>query len=362
MYRMKKDRHNSGPLATRTFAGVKALAELPFLELTKTGLLRLTLDGLEGGIDGHVHFALNALNGPKPDLLASTPETRYYMSAASPISLQNYMGLNQTQEDLDNTVMSMLNMLTPAGSSLTVTHTIPNLVAEMDLLNIRRAVVLPIAFGFPYGDDITEWYLDAIEKSGMGDRFIICGSVKPTLPEAVEKIRQLKLKGVRGIKVHPNMALFTPDDKLAWAFYEECSRLQLPLLIHCGLVGKEVADSTKTMGYTGRHADIKHFEEPISAFPALRFVLCHAGGLQNEQAVAIARANKNVWLDIQGQSVDNIRSMISDPGPERLMFGSDWPFFAVSTLLTRLLIATEGDGTVRKMLFSENAMRFWGLA
>jgi len=358
---MKNIRHNTGAFAARTFAGVKALAELPFFELTGTGLLRLTLEGLDGGVDGHVHFALNALNGPKPDLLASTPETRYYMSAASPISLQNYMGLNQTQEDLDKTVMSMLNMLTPAGSSLTATHTISNLVAEMDLLNITRAIVLPIAYGFPYGDDVTEWYLDAIGKSGKGDRFIICGSVKPTLPEAVEKIGQFKLKGVKGMKVHPNMALFTPDDKLAWAFYQECSRLQLPLLIHCGLVGKEMADSAKTMGYTGRHADIKYFEEPISAFPGLRFVLCHAGGLQNEQAIVIARANKNVWLDIQGQSVDNIRRMIDELGPERLMFGSDWPFFAVATLLARLLIATEGDNTVRKMLYSENAIRFWGL-
>jgi uncharacterized protein len=358
---MKNNGPDTGTFTTRAFAGVKALAELPYFELTSTGLLRLTLDGLDNGIDGHVHFALNALNGPKPDLLASTSETRYYMSTASPISLQKYMGLNQTQEDLDNTIMSMLSMLTPAGSATTATHTIPNLIAEMDLLNIAKAIVLPIAYGFPYGDDVTEWYMDAIEKSGQGDRFIILGSVKPTLPESIEKIKQFKLKGVKGIKVHPNISLFTPDDKLAWAFYEECSRLQLPLLIHCGLVGKESADSTQMMGYTGRHADIKHFYEPVSAFPGLRWVLCHAGGLQNEQAIAIARANKNVWLDIQGQSVDNIRRMIAELGPERLMFGSDWPFFAVAALLARLLIATEGDDKVRNMLYSENARRFWGL-
>jgi uncharacterized protein len=358
---MKNERPDTATFANRTFAGVKALTELPYFELTSTGLLRLTLDGLDQGIDGHVHFALNALNAPKPDLLASTPETRYYMSTSSPISLQKYMGLNQTQEDLDNTVMSMLNMLTPAGSSMTVTHTIPNLIAEMDLLNIAKAIVLPIAYGFPYGDDVTEWYTDAIEKSGKSNRFIILGSVKPTQPASIEKIKQFKLRGMKGIKVHPNISLFTPDDKLAWAFYEECSRLQFPLLIHCGLVGKEIEDSVKTMGYTGRHADIKYFGEPISAFPGLRWVLCHAGGLQNEQAIAIAKANKNVWLDIQGQSVDNIRRMIDELGPERLMFGSDWPFFAVATLLARLLIATESDTSVRKMLYSENARRFWGL-
>jgi hypothetical protein len=102
--------------------------------------------------------------------------------------------------------------------------------------------------------------------------------------------------------------------------------------------------------------------EPISAFPSLRFVLCHSGGLQNDIAIDIARKNKNVWLDIQGQSVGNIRSMIKELGPERLMFGSDWPFFAVASLLARVLLATEGDTTVRRMLFSENASRFWGLS
>ena len=43
------------------------------------------------------------------------------------------------------------------------------------------------------------------------------------------------------------------------------------------------------------------------------------------------------------------------------MFGPDWPFFAIATLLARLLIATEGDNTVRKMSYSENAALFLGL-
>lgn len=358
---MTNGKYDIDAFTQRTYAGVRALADLPYFELTDSGLLKLTLDELRNGIDGHVHFALNALNGPKPDLLAPAKATKYYMGIESPILLDKYMGLNQTPQDLENTMVNMLSMLTPGGSDFTLTHTIPNLIAEMDLLNIARAVVLPIAYGFPYGDDVSEWYIDAIEKSGMSDRFIICGSVKPTLPEAVAKIREFKLKGVKGIKVHPNIALFTPDDKLAWAFYEECSRLKLPLLIHCGLVGKENEDPDKTMGYTGRHADIKYFAEPISAFPQLRFILCHSGGLQNEQAIAIARANKNVWMDIQGQGISNIRTMIRELGPERLMFGSDWPFFAVATLLARLLIATEGDSTVRRMIYAENAARFWGL-
>ncbi len=358
---MKNGTTNQIGFANRTYAGLRSLAELPYFECTDGGLLKLTVDGLDGGIDGHTHFATNALSGPKPDLLLRHPETRYYLNVNNPIRMDNYMGQNNTEQDLKDMIESLLGQLTPEGSAWTKTHTIPNLIAEMDLLHIDKAVILPIAYGLPYGDDMTEWYMDSIEKSAHKDRFIICGSVKPTLPDAVEKVKQLKLKGVKGIKVHPNMALFTPNDRLAWAFYEECSLLGLPLLLHCGMVGKESPEAATAYGYTGRHADVANFVEPVAAFPRLRFVLCHSGALQNELAIDIARHNKNVWMDIQGQSVDNIKTMIRELGTERLMFGSDWPFFAEASLLARLLLATEKDKTVRKMIFSENAARFWGL-
>jgi hypothetical protein len=358
---MKGNILDTSAFQQRTYPGLRSLTELPYFEWTDGGLLRLTVDDLEDGIDGHAHFATNALAGPKPDLLLRHPATKYYLDVNSPIKMNNYMGQNNTEQDVTNMTESLLMQLTPAGSVFTATHTIPNLIAEMDLLHIKKAAILPIVYGLPYGDDMTEWYMDSIEKSKYADRFIVFGGVKPTLPSAIEKIRQLKLKGVKGIKVHPNMALFTPNDKLAWAFYEECAQLELPVLAHCGLVGKESADPTKTMGYTGLHADIKNFVEPIMAFPGLRFVLCHSGGLQNDLAIDLARKNKNVWLDIQGQGVENIRNMIRQVGPERLMFGSDWPFFAIASLLARLLLATEKDRTVRKMIFSENAARCWGL-
>jgi len=83
----------------RIYAGLRSLAELPYFEITDKGLLRLTVDDLNNGIDIHVHFALNALAGPKPDLLTAHPETKYYLNVNSPISMTNYMGQNQTADD-----------------------------------------------------------------------------------------------------------------------------------------------------------------------------------------------------------------------------------------------------------------------
>jgi predicted TIM-barrel fold metal-dependent hydrolase len=209
---------------------------------------------------------------------------------------------------------------------------------------------------------MTEWYCEEIEKSGKKDRFIVCGSVKPTAKDAPKKIGEYRLKGLKGIKVHPNFARFYPNDKAAWPCYEAAEKCNLPVLFHCGRTGQEPKKGIANMLYTEDYADIKNFSEPVETFPRVRFVFCHSGALQNEQAIGIAKKNKNVWMDVQGQGVDNIRKMIRELGAERLMFGSDFPFYPLATLLARMLVATEKDKTARRMIFSENARRFWGLA
>ncbi len=343
------------------YEGLRGLTDYPYFELTEKGLLRLTVDGLEGGIDGHTHFALNALMGGSPDLLKSHPRTLYYLPPDVKTSLNIYANQNYGEEERKQmTSIIIKTILMPGGSSATDTHSIPNLLAEMDLLGIDKAVVFPIRYGLPFGDDMTERYMEAIKNSGKQERFILCGSVKPTLDDAVEKVKEYKAKGLKGIKMHPNSASFYPNDKRAWPAYDACEKHDLPVFIHSGRTGFKEKTTLGMKLYTEDYSDIVNFEAPIEAFPNVRFVLCHSGALQNEGAIGIAKKHKNVWLDIHGQGVNRVRAMIKELGPERLMFGSDWAFYPEGSMLVRMLIATENDNTVRRMLFSENARRFWG--
>jgi hypothetical protein len=117
--------------------------------MTERGLLRLTVDGLEGGIDGHTHFALNGLAGRRPDLRKATPRTEYYIEPDNRLSLNGYMNKNQTPADKQKMTKNTILQILPVGSAVTATHTIPNLLAEMDLLKIEKAVVFPIKYGYP---------------------------------------------------------------------------------------------------------------------------------------------------------------------------------------------------------------------
>lgn len=346
---------------SRYYNGLKDLAALPYFEMTPQGQLRLTIDGLDGGIDGHTHLALNGFAGGAPDLLKSSPRTEYYLPPDTGGSLDVYINQNAGAEDKKRMTRIIIDSITPGGSDVTETHTIPNLLAEMNRLQIEKAVVLPIRMGVPFGDDMTERYINAIQSSGQQERFILCGGIKPTLDDALDKIDAYHRRGLKGIKLHPNFGRFYPNDSRAWSSYERCGTYDLPVLIHCGRTGFK---ERKTLGlrlYTEDYADISHFREPIEAFPETRFVLCHSGALQNEEAIRIARDNRNVWLDIHGQGVTNIRTMIRELGPERLMYGSDWAFYPESLMIARLLLATEDDLSVRRMIFSGNARRFWGI-
>lgn len=346
----------------KAYMGLRGLAEFPFFEMTDSGLLRLTVDGLEGGIDGHTHFALNGLMAGMPDLLKSWPQTQYYLPPDVKGSLFVYANQNNSKEDKKAVGRTVMKTLLPGGTPVTDTHTIPNMLAEMDLLGIEKAVVLPIRYGWPFGDDMTERYMAAIQRSGRADRFILCGSVKPTQEGAAQSVEEYQAQGLKGIKMHPNYARFYPNDKAAWPVYEVCGKLDLPVLLHSGRTGFKEKTTFGMKLYTEDYADLKHFEAPIAAFPNVRFVLCHAGALQNEDAVKLAKKYKNVWLDIHGQGVGRIQAMIKELGPERLMYGSDWAFYPVAVILARTLVATQNDPIVRRMIFSDNARQFWRIA
>jgi hypothetical protein len=67
------------------------------------GLLRLTVDGLERGIDGHTHFSLNSLLGGEPDLLKTYPKTRYYLPPDIKGSMYVYANQNNSPADKKGT-------------------------------------------------------------------------------------------------------------------------------------------------------------------------------------------------------------------------------------------------------------------
>jgi predicted TIM-barrel fold metal-dependent hydrolase len=56
-----------------------------------------------------------------------------------------------------------------------------------------------------------------------------------------------------------------------------------------------------------------------------------------------------------------VRRALTEGPPDRVMFGTDWPFYHQATQLAKVLMATESDPGTRSRVLWENAARLFDL-
>jgi predicted TIM-barrel fold metal-dependent hydrolase len=88
----------------------------------------------------------------------------------------------------------------------------------------------------------------------------------------------------------------------------------------------------------------------------VRFVLGHAGARDLPDALPLAR-RPNVWLECASPGTSALADALAALGPEKLAFGSDWPFYPVAASLAKVLLLTRGDPPARALVLRENAER-----
>lgn len=344
-------RSGIGPYGNLRFAGYRGLARLPWFELDPAGRLRVRGD-VPRSIDLHAHLGMAQGFAPPVDLLQATPRVEYELDCdrenpPCAIDLDVYMNSNFTQPMLDELRRDSIRGLL-FGSRAAKTHTIPNLVAEMDAIGVERATVLPIAFGLPFESDASEHVIDSIARAGAGDRLIPFASVHPRDWKKREKLRAYAARGARGVKLHPEFQRFYPDAPEAMEVYEECDRLGLPVIFHCGRSGIEPS-------FFRKYALPRHFAGALGAFPRVRFLLGHSGARDLADALAVGRQLPNVWFEVASQGATAISETIEAAGERKVVFGTDWPFYPLATSLAKVLIVTEGRPDARRAILRENA-------
>ncbi len=328
------------------------LARLPWFEVDvrEDGRRLVVSDRKAVGdvIDMHSHLALAYVRPMQLDLHRSTGETQHYLPSCCRIDLDVYINKNFSNEQLHALEVDLTyGSLTRGG--MRATHTVPNLAREMDELGVVKSIILPI--DFPY---ISKNYVHAAEAARSDDHLLAFGCVHPYQPRLAEHIDAQAHAGALGLKVHPNVQCVRPDDPRAMALYAAAGARNMPVLIHCGPVGIEPA--------LGRYlTQVRWYEKPIAANPKTNFLLGHSGALQFEEALALQQKYPNVYLETSSQSLTNVRAMCERGVPDRIVFGSDWPFYHQAIPLAKVLIATEGNPELRSKILFRNAARLLGL-
>lgn len=325
------------------FDSLHDLARLPWFDL-RDGRLVVSDPSVGTAIDTHTHLALSFVRPRQVDLHRSTPKAEHYLPEHRAFDLDVYVNKNFLPDDLHRMERDLsLGALTAGG--MRATHTVPNLAREMGELRVAQSVLLPIDWP-ALSDNAGDW-LTAIR----GDRnFIGFGSVHPFARDLAGKLDRQVALGARGIKVHPAVQLVHPAAKRALELYRLCGERGLPVFWHCGPVDIEPP--------LGRYlSQVRHYEKAIAENPGTTFVLGHSGALQMDTAIGYARRYPNVWLEIASQSLSHVRRLVDEAPHDRLMFGTDWPFYHQAVGLAKVFIATEGDDAARRALLRDNAAR-----
>ncbi|MEM7360424.1 MAG: amidohydrolase family protein [Pseudomonadota bacterium] len=307
----------------------------------------------------HCHLGMSVLFKPHLDLQKKTARVKHLLDcdASNPgckLDLDIYVNGNfteQTLKELPRQIMAQGLW----GSSFAETQTIPNLLAEMDAMRVEQAMILPIKLGLPFGDDQTESWRGAISSASASDRLKPGFSINPDDEDCLKQLRLHAESGLKLMKLHPPLQKFYPDEDKLMPVYELAQDLGVVIFFHGGRAGIEPQTSHP-------YAMPRHYEGALSNFPKLQFILGHAGARDGAAMLELAQRYDNAWLGIHGQGVTWLDEMINRTGGQRLLFGTDWPFYHIGASLAKVLIVTADQrrASIRNSVLRENSIELFG--
>jgi predicted TIM-barrel fold metal-dependent hydrolase len=197
------------------------------------------------------------------------------------------------------------------------------------------------------------------------DVFTGLGSVDPHKGEAaVAEVANIAALGLRGVKFHPSLQAFAPDDESYWPVFAACERHGLLALFHTGTSGIG-ARQPGGQGIRLDYARPIRLDAVAAAHPGLTVVAAHFGWPWHMELVAMALHKTNVYIDISGwaprrippELIGELRGRLAD----QFVWGSDFPFLAPQRCLDELAGLGLPDEVLRQVLH-DNAARILRLA
>jgi uncharacterized protein len=196
------------------------------------------------------------------------------------------------------------------------------------------------------------------------DVLIPFASVDPNVgAPAVDQLRDLAAAGAKGLKLHPSLQAFAPNDPAHYPLYEAAAELGLPVVFHSGQTGIG-GGLPGGRGIKLRYSDPMLVDDVAADHPELTIVLAHPSVPWQDEAISIATHKANVFIDLSGwspkyfppQLVRAANSLLK----HKVMFGSDYPVITPDRWLSDFA-GLEIKPEVRPLILKENAARLLNL-
>lgn len=133
-------------------------------------------------------------------------------------------------------------------------------------------------------------------------------------------------RGARGMKLHTIGIRTYPDDPGLEDTFGVCQERGVPIVVHCGPDAR------------GKNwATPESFVPVMEKFPRLPLILAHLGGAAWRDLAVVADEHPQVWFDLSetvhwtnatnGPTPQQLVSLIERVGVERVLMGSDFPWY-----------------------------------
>ncbi|URM94175.1 amidohydrolase family protein [Actinomadura madurae] len=171
--------------------------------------------------------------------------------------------------------------------------------------------------------------------------------------------RLIEERGVRGIKFHPSLQGFAPDDRSAYPLLEVAAEHGVPALFHTGQTGIGAG----MPGGGGIRLGLSNpmlLDDVAVDLPDLTIIMAHPSFPWQDEALAVATHKPNVYIDLSGwspkyfppQLVRYANSLLQD----KVLFGSDFPVITPDRWREDFA-KLEIKPHVRPKILKENAVR-----
>jgi predicted TIM-barrel fold metal-dependent hydrolase len=203
------------------------------------------------------------------------------------------------------------------------------LVQLFDKYNVEQAIVFPnpnVGDKYP---EVNNYIAESVKKHPK--RFIGFGRVDPRRDDATKELVRMKNDlGLKGLKLHPMVECFRPDHPFFNKFFQKTNELDLPILFHTG-------DGFSSPGLISKIA---------KRYSKLPIILGHL----KEGAISTMKECENIYVETSGTLPDFIE-LSADIDENRILFGSDSPYYRYPTQIAIVEAARISQKTKRKIFY-----------
>jgi len=187
------------------------------------------------------------------------------------------------------------------------------------------------------------------EQAASHPSLIGFATMHPDFPDIEAEVERAIALGLKGFKIHPDSQLVDADDPRLMRLYAAIAG-RLPLTIHAG-------------DYRYDYSHPRRIREILHAFPELQLNAAHFGGWSVYDLAVEYLEQERCYMDVSSAQMwlgsRRSRELIEIYGPERILFGSDFPMAIPAAELERLF-ANQLDERSLELILCRNAEAFLG--